>query len=136
MKIDAYVIALDETRYVDECDRPFIRQARGVYLFDRNQHTYCCEMTPSYYLIHLYDEILLTEEGEALDDPDRLYETYECCNGDDRYAHCRDIDAIIERDEPFTVYHYGDTDADADADAEYDEQLDALRENFCCNHAL
>lgn len=137
--IDAYVVALDETDHydIDPADRQFIRQIRGVYVFDRNERTHCCEWTPSYWLIHLYDEVLLTEAGEALDDhaADDLYQKYEYCGGDDIYVHCHSIDAIIRRNEPFTVYHYGDTEVDQE-DVDHDGQMDALREHFCGNCPL
>jgi hypothetical protein len=137
--IDAYVIALDETASyeIDDADRPYVRQIHGVYVFDRNQRTHCCEWTPSYYLIHLYDEVIFTEQGDTLDEyaADELYQKYEYCGGEDCYVHCHTIERIIERNEPFTVYHYGDSDVD-EHDADYDAQMDAIREDCCCNHAL
>jgi len=137
--IDAYVIALDETDhyYISEADRPYIRQIRGVYLFDRNERTHCCELTPSYYLIRLWDEVLLTEAGEALDDfaADRLYQEYEYCGGDDCYVHCHTIEKLIGDSKPFTVHHHGDTEVD-EQDVDHDGQMEALREEFNCNHPL
>jgi hypothetical protein len=135
--IDAYVVALDETANyeIDKADRPFIREIRGVYLFDRNQRTHCCELTPSYLLIHLYDEVIPSEAGYALDDRavERLYERYECEGGDDRYVHCHTVEGIIAKADRFGVHHYGDTEVDQQ-DVDHDEQMEALREHFNCNH--
>lgn len=134
--IDAYAIALDETANyeIDENDRPYIKQIRAAYLFDRNQRTHCCETTPSYYLIYLYNEMVLTDEGLALDEyaVDELYQKYESYSGDDIYVHCCDVERLIERDERFTVYHYGSPEVDEPGDR--DAQMEELREELSCNH--
>ena len=140
LPIDAYVITFSEIDhyFLTEKDRPHIQNIRGVYLFDHNERTFCCEMTPSYWLIHLYDEVILTPEAdEALDEfeKDDIYQEYENCGGDDIYVHCHTIDAIIEADKPNTVHHYGGTNVSYD-DSDYDEQLEGLQEHFCCNHYL
>ncbi len=133
--IDAYVVALDETThyFISPADRPYIEQIRGAYLFDRNQCTHCCELTPSYYLIYLYNQVLLTEKGNALDDhaQNRLFQQYEHY-GDDCYVHCHTVERIIERNKPQTVCHYGNPEVDQQ-DVEYNEQMDALQEHFCSN---
>ena len=71
LPIDAYVIAFSEIDhyFIKDEDRPHIQDIRGVYLFNHNERTFCCEFTPSYWLIHLYDEVILTPEAdEALDE--------------------------------------------------------------------
>lgn len=138
--IDAYVVAFDETDHyqIDDEDRPYIERIVGVYLFDRNQRTHCCELTPSYWLIHLYDEVRLTPLGMDCDDEyrlDEIYQKYEYNGGDDIYVHCHSVERIIAKADakPFTVYHYGDTEVDED-DVDYDDQMEALREELSCNH--
>jgi hypothetical protein len=134
--IDAYVIALDETEFysLKPAHRPHVKAIRGVYLFDRNTHTHCCELTPSYYLIHVYDEVI-----PADDTPDELRELldseYAYCGGEDKYVHTHAIDRILSEARPFTVHHYGDPGVSFD-DVERDEQMDALREHFQGNHAF
>jgi hypothetical protein len=140
LPIDAYVVAFSEVDHyqIREEDRPHIQDIRGVYLFDRHERTFCCEMTPSYWLIHLYDEVVLTPEAqEALDEleKDTIYQEYEYCGGDDIYVHCHTIDGMIEADKPNTVYHYGWT-AVRYRDSDHEEQMEGLREHFCCNHCL
>lgn len=134
--IDAYAVALDETANyaIEEADQPYIEKIVGVYLLDRNQRTHCCELTPSYWLIWLYDQVVLTEAGQKLDDlaVDALYQKYEYCGGEDIYVHCHSIDALIERNEKWTVYHYGDPEVDED-DVDYDDQMEGIREHLCGN---
>jgi len=134
-KIDAYAVALDETANyaIEEADRPYIKKIMGVYLLDRNQRTHCCELTPSYWLMHLYDQVVLTEAGQALDEyaVDEL-QKYEYCGGEDIYVHCHSIDALIERNEKWTVYHYGDPEVDED-DVDYDDQIEGIQEYLCGN---
>lgn len=132
-RIDAYAIALDETDgyIIADKDRPYIRAIRGVYCFDRNRRTYCCELTPSYFLIHLYDAVIWTEAGEALDGfkLDELDQKYAYCGGEDCYMHCSRVQRIIDRDQPHTVGHIGDVDW-ADPDMDYDERIEALVEGL------
>ena len=140
LPIDAYVVAFSEMGHysITEEDQPHIQDIRGVYLFDRHQRTFCCEMTPSYWLIHLYDEVVLTPEAdEALDESekDAIYQEYENCGGDDIYVHCHTIDAKIEANKPSTVYHYGGTEVSYDQSG-YEEQMEGLREHLSCNHCL
>ncbi len=134
--IDAYVVALDETWgwILDKADAPFIKAIRTVYLFDRNERVHCCEMTPSYYEIHLYHQVEC-QPGTSEDRAQAIYDKYENLPGDDFYVHCCDLEKIIKADEPFTVHHYGATTVSYD-DVSRDDQLDALREHFCANNPL
>ena len=138
--LDAYVVAFSEVDHyqIKEKDRPHIHDIRGVYLFDRHERTFCCEMTPSYWLVHLYDEVVLTPEAdETLDDSekDAIYQEYEYCGGDASYVHCHTIDAMIEANKPYTVRHYGRTNVSYD-ESDHENQMEGLREHFSCNHYL
>jgi len=137
LPIDAYAIALDETSFciIDEADAPLIDKIVSVYLFDRNQRTHCCELTPSYWLIHLYDQVRTRADADLSDDrAQELYNKYESFPGADIYVHCHEIDHLIDAKdpEPFTVYHYGETEVDFD-DCDYDEQMESLHEHLCGN---
>jgi hypothetical protein len=135
--IDAHVVALDVTEYFSIADEhaPFIERIRSVYLFDRNERTHCCELTPSHYLIHLYDQVILTDAGDELDDyaKDDIYQTYEYCGSEDIYVHCHVLDRIIAKADRGNHYHDGIVNAPY-ADTTHDEQMEALREHFCGNH--
>jgi hypothetical protein len=143
-EIDAYAVALDETAdyNIDLAHRPYIRRILGAYLFDRNEHTHCCELTASYYLIFLFTSVELTDAGLALDDDARgeLYDRYESEPSDERYVHCREIDRILEAAEPYRVCHYGDVapndleDGIEDADERHAAEMECIREHLSCNH--
>jgi hypothetical protein len=139
LPIDAYVVAFSQIGdyFIKEEDQPLIQDIRGVYLLNRNERTFCCEMTPSYWLIHLYDEVNLTPEADGLDECERdaIYQEYEYCGGDDIYVHCHTIDAMIENNKQNTVHHYGGTEVSYD-ESDYEEQMDGLQEYFTCNHCL
>ena len=130
--IDARVIAINETEYYEfpAEHAPYIQAIRGIYLYDANQHTHCCELTPSYYLIFLYHSVLLTEAGKALDDEARrvLLEEYEVCNnGEDRYVHCSTVERLAKATGDYL--EYGATEVSYD-DETYDEQIEGLIEYF------
>ena len=137
--IDGYVIAIDETDHytIDEGDAPYIASIRAVYLFNRNERTNVCELTPSYWLIHLYDEVLLSDDGNSLSDAEieAIREKYENYCGDCIYVHCRTIDKIIEQNDQNRIYHYGDTELSYD-ECDYDEQMQQLEEHFHANWAF
>ncbi len=140
--IDAYAVALDETFYIAPEDQPYVARIMGTYVFDRNEHTHCCEWTPSYYLIFVSTSIVLTDAGEALGESAReeLYERYETEPSEDGYFHCHEIDRIIDAGKPFTVDHYGDVaqhdleDGIEDADERHHAEMEAIREDLSCNH--
>jgi hypothetical protein len=136
LPIDAYVVAFDETgNYrIQDKHRPLIESIQGVYLFNKNEVTHCCELTPSYFLIHLYDVVVLgVEVSDEL--MEELSEEYEQCGGEDIYVHCHTIDAKIKAAQPGWVHHYGATEVSYD-ESDYNEQMEGLREHFCGNHVL
>lgn len=94
VKPDWWCVALDETRYynIAEEDKPKIEKIVGVYIFNRSEYTHCCEIAPSYSLIHLYDAVYLTEFGE--DFGDEMDEKYAHNDSDDCYMHVADVEAI------------------------------------------
>lgn len=136
VSVDAYFIALNETPHyaIDDDDRPHIVAIRGVYVLDRNERVHCCEMTPSYYLIHCYDIVEVTPDTSD-EMRDLLHEKYGLNGGDNLYVHCRSIDSFITKGDRTVVYHYGDPEV-SDDDVEHDDQMEALREHFCGNCPL
>jgi hypothetical protein len=136
LPIDAHVISLDETDHyqIDPEDAPFIAQIRGAYFYDSNVVTHCCELTGSYYLMHIGDSVILTPAGEELTDEqkDDIYQKYEFNGGDDIYVHCHTIDRLAANAGRFEYHHYGETGVSYE-DSDYDEQIEGLREHFCGN---
>lgn len=45
------VIAIDETNSLREDLIPVCGRYFSLYLFDAEEHTYCCELTPSHWLV-------------------------------------------------------------------------------------
>lgn len=141
--IDARVIALNETRNYNfkKGDKQYIKAMLGVYLYDKNSHTHCCSLTPSYWLIHLYDVCVLNSKGDKLDDSekDRLFEEYENCPQDQTgsYFDVGGIDSLEEslQGKHFRYHVYGSPKVSED-DVSRDDQMEALREHFCCNHVI
>jgi hypothetical protein len=137
LAIDAYVVSRSEKHAynIEEKDRPLILDIRGVYLFDASKNTHCCELTPSYLLYHLYDEVILTDDAcEYLTDEQKIsiYEKYEHLESDDVYLHCKDVSTAIKT-KTMQSHHYGDTNIRLE-DTTYDEQIKSLCEHFCGNH--
>lgn len=141
--IDAYCVALVETEnyFIDDEDKPHIREIRGVYLFDRNCRTFCCEMTPSHYLIYLYDQVVFND-GVPEETASALVEKYEYLGGEDRYVHCHSVEALIKPEDgpncchlgtPFYRTGRGPVPYD---EMSRDEQMDSLRETYSTNPPL
>jgi len=138
--IDAYAVALDQTLdyYIEPEDAPYIARIWEGYVFDRNQRTHCCELTPSYFLLYLQTRVELTDDGHALDDEarDRLCNRYEREPSDDCYVHCGDIERLIAKAEPRCALRYGDVeehdfcDEIADADQRHDAEMERIREHL------
>jgi len=71
----------------------------GVYAFDRNSHTHCCELTPSYCLVFIsndYEEIdgLSEDQREALNEK-ILGSMYDCEQV--TYMHVSSVERMIEK---------------------------------------
>jgi hypothetical protein len=140
--IDAYAVALVETRnyFLDPADAPFIQDIRGMYLFDRNERVHCCEMTPSFYLVHLYDQVVC-HPGTSEDRAQKIYEKYENHGGDDKYVHCHEIEALIDHGDTATACHLGRPEYRTGRPVPYeemdhDEQMDSMREAYSSNPPL
>jgi len=93
---DWWCISFDETVHwnIAEEDKPYIEKMMGVYFYDRSEYTYCCEVTPSYWLRHLGNVAYC-----RWDTPDevreRIYDKYEIGGYDDScYMHVRVVEAI------------------------------------------
>ena len=139
-QIDAFLVSFDETEYykIYPEHEGKIAKVYGVYLFDRNEITHCCEMTPSYFLTHLYDTVCLTPEADDTltdEEKSRIYEEYENEGGEDIYVHCHTIDNMIRSRQKDRVYHYGKTGVKL-SDSSYKDQWEGIREWATCNPPL
>jgi hypothetical protein len=95
VKPDFRYIAIDETRHW--MDENLIKKCGGkifgIYVFDANSRTYCCELTPSYELNFLRSEPLTLPEDD--EERERVCEMVSDADRDTEpvaYYHCRTID--------------------------------------------
>lgn len=96
--INAKVIALDETEhwFLDGFgdDAQYVERVEGVYWFDKNTHTHCCEFTPSYWLYPVEHRAVLRDDtpDEAADRIDHFVKEPQ---QEGMYAHVPTIDRIV-----------------------------------------
>ena len=135
--IDAHLLAIHLDGWnIDPEDQPFIKFVKSVFLFNSNEITHCCELTPSYWLIHVYDAVVFTEKGKKLDDDKRveMYDKYENCDEEDMYVHCYEIDEIIrkKRRNKRWYKYIGKTGVSFE-DTNREDQMESLREHYAAN---
>jgi len=130
---DFYVVKIDETRYwdVDFRRKNGINSISRVYLFDKNEHTYCAEMTYSYWLIPLYILVDPPEARDAVDDGDCID------NHEPQYYNHYDVDAWISDQEfkhgewhQLTGSNFSYIKGD---ETDYQEKIDDVIEDLCGN---
>lgn len=110
-----------------------------VYLFDRNRHVRCCELTPSY---EMHPVELSTRFQPGCPDAAReqvLEEVQADASMQERevkYLHVQDVEqklaAWVEADQ---AYNYGDSGVSFE-DTPYEDQLTSLVEHFQSNPRL
>jgi len=101
----------------------------GVYAFDRNAQTFCCEATPSYCLYRIGTE-LHAVEGMSEDDREQLneYEINADAGADDIiYMHVSDVESLIG-ESPDLLQH---VDMDEENVADDEDPVDNIREGWC-----
>ncbi len=114
---DWYAICFDETKYwnVRPEDKRFIKGFIGVYMFDRNSKTYVAELTPSYALLHVYNDVIFKPkmyDGKHDRKRDELQEHYLYSGGaysEDTYMHVSSVESFMKKHKK-KVYHYGSVD--------------------------
>ena len=140
LPIDAHVIALNQTLdwNIRHEDKKYIDKINSVYFYNKNVVYHLCEFTQSYDLYFLYYEVVLNDKGNNLSDDKKealcsSYEDEPCDDDNGKYYHCKDIDCL--EGNKSNHYHYGATEVSYE-DTPYEEQMESLREHFCCNHKL
>jgi hypothetical protein len=122
IKPDYRYVRIDETRYWNEeflADIGPDAKIVATYIFNANEVTYCCEITPSYWLEYVGTEFsadrdITDEEYEKFDDIIRENEM----ETDGHYRHCSGVDGkIISRFEG----------------CDEDVTIDDVREEYCAN---
>jgi hypothetical protein len=79
-------ITVDETKYWNQSilDKIGDGRIKAVYLFNPEEKTYCCEITPSYYLT--FAGYYVTKEVD-----EETFELIQTTSGEDHYRYCHSI---------------------------------------------
>lgn len=122
VKPDWRCVGFNHTRYfnIAEEDRPYIEKIMAVYFFDKNEYTYCCELTPSYDMRFLHHTVHCDIDTPE-DVRERINERYELVYDEDCYMHVSDVDK-------FDNIAYGEVDEDTTEDN--------IREYWNANHVM
>jgi predicted DNA-binding protein len=140
-KIDARVIALDETEYytIDEEIKPYIKSIEGIYLYDKNQHVPTGNGFKSYYLMYIGTRVVfheLVKQALTQDEIERICYLYEDTDSEDIYMHCRDIDRLEAYLSTLPFRYHVEGEEELPDDFTYEEFMEDLYEDFRCNHRL
>jgi len=130
------VIALDEspdwdlTGLAPAADLANLERIETVYVFNSHEHTYCGEMTPSYWLVPVETREVFRDGYDP--ETDSLYEAIMAnatCDG--MYVHAADIDRLFKEleSESFRTKRLGSFGFRHSKDGQIDEIAQALREN-------
>lgn len=135
--MDVWLVALVDDRvrhWADEEDAPFLTRLTSVYLYDRNQVTHCCELTPSYCLYWLYDYVDFKDAVElSAARREKLQERYESPpDSSVTYVHCHDVERL-DNDRSRSYVHGEEV---LPEDVTYDDALEGLLEYYRGNWVL
>jgi hypothetical protein len=133
--LDLWLVRLEQTNHHPVAGDEEVLGWAEVYLYDRNEVTYCCELTPSYCLYALYTEVMLKDFGEGLSEEElsRLHEEHETSLDEYvRYVHCHDIQRLD--DDPRRAYHIGEQ--MVEEGQTYEDVIEGYSEFYRGNHML
>lgn len=132
-KPDWWLVKIDERQHWREDIQAKTTAIYGVYAFDRNERTFCCELTPSYCLWFIAcDEVPsgepTEEQREALNE---LILTGSAQSEPVSYYHVRLIERLMEeRPELFKQVGAIDLDDCHTVGDELNKQVDYIAENW------
>jgi len=122
------VVCIEETQhYTDKALVEKVGKIHAVFLYNKNSHTHCCEITPSYelhyidttYSDHIEDELQREEVDEHIQEANLHRELIE-------YHHVSGIDSIPEKYHvPFSE-DWEPTEGQYKMEAEYRELLEEV----------
>jgi hypothetical protein len=104
LKVEVTLVRYDETkaynldRFPAETAPKKVKSIHEVYLFDRNSQTYCCEITPSYWLEYLRSDVEWNEEPteEERNAMEEELITINANADNSCYRHVRDVEAYVK----------------------------------------
>ena len=92
-----YAVRLNETH---NCEPEFVERCGGavytVYIYNGEEITHCCELTPSYWLEEIENVPRARPEDERADNA-LANELLDALTGEGIYVHCHTLDAVRVR---------------------------------------
>ena len=125
------LVVLNETEFWREDIQKACGKINRVYLFDSNQHTYCCEMTPSYTLIPLAS--FAVSENEVSEE---MYEELlkgDSLNSEIMYMHVSSVDKMKTERASFSHSLDGGLRYYASEGKKYNDIIEAAKDYFSGN---
>ncbi len=131
---DWWFIGIDETAHwnLPEKLSKHIKTINTVYVFNRNEHTHCCELTPSYWMSCVDYDIIWHPEFYETPNCERLRDyAFNLLNNvarfeSDCYMHVRSVEALLAKsDDVVPRWRYGASEDDLDT---VQAELEALFE--------
>jgi hypothetical protein len=127
-------VKMDETQFWDpDCPARLLgKRLVATYAYNKGSHTYCCSLTPAYWLVYLGTEYnseaeLSEEEKELIDSSIRESETEDQSG----YWNCSDIDRLVSHPLPYPINVDRE---DFPQEREYDRKVEEdIRESFYAN---
>ena len=99
-------VKIDETHYWDEESnaRKLGKRLIATYAYNKNSQTFCCSLTPSYWLLYLgteaqYEADLTDEQRELIENDIQESEREEQCG----YYTCSFIDNMESKPLPYNI---------------------------------
>lgn len=139
-KSDWWFVGFDETAYWNfehdslvHGDKHYVRRIICVYAVNRAEHTHCCELTPSHWLVAVANEIDFDEGKNPKDylrERVRDFVLSVPLAESDHYRHVRAVERYIANN-PKLAYQVGELDPEDYPNEE--EQLDKLRDIWNSN---
>jgi len=118
------LIKLDETIHLS-ADLGAKMRLFGVYAFDDAEHTYCCELAPSRFLIHVANDIDFNSDVSD-DEREDLYDLINRDDTSDFYMHSDSVHW-------FSLYYpemVKVANVDFDEEDSLNERIDKIREGW------
>lgn len=137
-----YIFEVNETKYwkKDFLEEYGINEIMAQYVVDTAVCWYLCELTPSYELCFVQNQIIF--KSDTVEDVIEAAESFvmQGTSNDSRYVHCRVIDTMLSEENKHLQYigerkdFYDDYDPDAAFDnAAYNSWMEAAREECQAN---
>lgn len=95
--MNIHAVALDVTRHYNlaEEDKPLITRILDVFIYNPGERHHACEITPSYWLEHVYTTVE-TAVDTSDEDRERLDLKYAHEPTEDCYMHISDVEKVPE----------------------------------------